>query len=89
MKTKWIYVVCCFGFFACNNETSTEETTASETEQVDNEANAEGFADEEERSFKLGPRPETPMLNMYGEDSIDADGSYVYAGRDTIWLDNE
>lgn len=34
---------------------------------------------------KLGAKPIDPYLNMWGEDSIDINGNYVYPPRDTIW----
>ncbi len=89
MKTKWMYVVCCFGFFACTNETSNEETTGTQSEHIEAEASTENADTEGERKFELGPRPEKPMLNSYGEDSTDEEGLSVYPGRDTIWLDEE
>lgn len=43
----------------------------------------------EELNYKLGPIPENAYQNMYGEDSVDADGNYVFPPRDTIFLDKE
>lgn len=37
----------------------------------------------------LGDEPEEPFLNMYGEDSTDIDGNYVYPPRDTIWFTSQ
>ena len=33
----------------------------------------------------LGPDSDIPLVNMYGEDSVDAFGNFVYPARDTLW----
>ncbi len=41
------------------------------------------------RMYTLGPRPDVPIPNIYGDDSIAADGYYVYPPQDTIWRDQD
>tara|TARA_B100000508_G_scaffold55003_3_gene42695 strand:+ start:68782 stop:69192 length:411 start_codon:yes stop_codon:yes gene_type:complete len=38
------------------------------------------------REYTLGPRPVNPLPNVYGDDSIGADGNFVYPARDTNWI---
>jgi len=38
---------------------------------------------------KLGPRPENPLQNIYFEDSVGADGQYVYPDREIFWYTSE
>ena len=37
----------------------------------------------------LGERPDVPLSNIYGEDSIGADGNFVYPAQDTNWYTSE
>jgi gliding motility associated protien GldN len=37
----------------------------------------------------LGPLPEDPLLNEYGEDSIGTDGNPVYPPRDIFWVQSK
>lgn len=39
------------------------------------------------KQYTLGPRPVNPLINAYGEDSIDSDGNFVYPARDTNWVE--
>ena len=41
------------------------------------------------RKYRLDPRPDVPLSNQYGDDSISSDGDYVYPSRDTIWIEAE
>lgn len=41
------------------------------------------------REYTLGPRPATPLPNIYGEDSIGPDGDYLYPPRDTNWIEHK
>lgn len=41
------------------------------------------------RMYTLGPRPVTPLLNIYGEDSISPEGDYAYPPQDTLWIESE
>ena len=41
------------------------------------------------REYTLGPRPVTPLPNIYGEDSIGSDGDYAYPPRDTNWIEQK
>lgn len=38
---------------------------------------------------ELGPIPVDPYLNIYQQDSTDANGNYVYPPRDTLWIKSE
>jgi hypothetical protein len=39
------------------------------------------------KKYTLGPRSDVALSNMYGEDSIDTDGNFVYPAQDTLWVD--
>lgn len=41
------------------------------------------------REYKLGPRPDIPLVNKYGDDSIGPNGNFVYPPVDTIWVEGE
>jgi hypothetical protein len=53
------------------------------------EEETEAEIDSEELNYKLGPIPENAYQNIYGEDSVDVNGNYVFPPRDTIYLDEE
>jgi gliding motility associated protien GldN len=38
---------------------------------------------------KLGADSDIPLVDMYGEDSLDINGNYVYPPRDTVWFKSE
>ncbi|MDG0974522.1 MAG: gliding motility protein GldN [Crocinitomicaceae bacterium] len=38
---------------------------------------------------KLGADSDVPLVNIYGDDSIDVSGNYVYPPRDTLWFKSE
>lgn len=40
------------------------------------------------KEYTLGPRSDVALSNMYGEDSIDSDGNFVYPSQDTIWVND-
>ena len=35
---------------------------------------------------ELGPEPEYPLQDIYGDDSLDVSGDYVFPARDTMWF---
>jgi hypothetical protein len=41
------------------------------------------------RKYRLGPRPDIPFSNQFGDDSITPEGDFVYPSRDTIWIEAE
>ncbi len=41
------------------------------------------------RMYTLGPRPVTPIPNIYGEDSISPEGDYTYPPQDTLWIESD
>lgn len=38
------------------------------------------------KKYTLGPRPDVPFSNQYGDDSIGPDGNFVYPPVDTLWI---
>lgn len=80
-----------FLFFSCNDNSVDGENIQSVSEK-ENDTNQEDIhsmdeKEETEKAYKLGPMPVNPLLNSYGNDSIDVDGNIVYPSRDTIWLE--
>lgn len=40
------------------------------------------------KEYTLGRRSDVALSNMYGEDSIDSDGNFVYPAQDTVWVND-
>jgi hypothetical protein len=91
MKKYILIVVLITGLAACGEENESITSADEEidgTELVDdNQVSSDGIIMEDE-GYTLGPIPEDPLLNMYGEDSLDTEGNLVYPPRDTIY-DNQ
>ena len=83
MNRKIFYLLTLFLLVAsCSNE-NTDETIDNESSQTQNDASPEEMDD---LPYMLGPDTDAALKDMYGEDSVGADGNYVYPPRDTIWL---
>lgn len=84
MKKKIIYLGLGFVLIACSETDEVKEEVEQSTEQLEeDQTEASGIIEDE--GYVLGPLPEDPLLDVYGEDSLDAGGNYVYPPRDTIF----
>lgn len=86
MTKYYLIIGLAIGLTACDGESEdtnlTDDVEVEATEDTDDAVEGEMIEDE---GYTLGPIPEEPLLNMYGEDSLDADGNMVYPPRDTIY----
>jgi hypothetical protein len=67
-----------------DGEEKVEQENSVDKKEVDNSSNNNQVS-EEDLGYTLGIRPDRAFSNMYGSDSIDAQGNTVYPPRDTIW----
>jgi hypothetical protein len=65
-------------------EEKVDQKNSADKKEVDNSSN-DNQVSEEDLGYTLGTRPDNALSNIYGGDSIDAQGNTVYPPRDTIW----
>jgi hypothetical protein len=79
MKKKLLFIGLAIGMVACSEAGTVEENNTDAQEELTQEDEVEDLG------YTLGPDSDIPLVDMYGEDSLDADGNFVYPSRDTIW----
>jgi hypothetical protein len=78
MKRKLLVIGLAIGMTACSGEEVVEEINTDTQEETAQE-------EEEDLGYTLGPDSDIPLVDMYGDDSLDVDGNFVYPSRDTLW----
>lgn len=89
MNRKMFYFLALFFITSsCMSENASDEINENKSNQTEQDAMHDNMEfKQDDLPYVLGPDTDAALKDMYGEDSVGADGNYVYPPRDTIWLE--